>query len=103
VTEEEKEPVAEVAETPEYEFQKETAESEAPVAGEELPGVEIEEKKSEAAEPPEAEMEEVHKYTAEELGNMVKADLLALCTEKGIEADRKMTKARIIELITGGV
>jgi hypothetical protein len=88
-----------VAEAGAQEIGTETAASAEPEAGEELPGVEIEEKKGAVAEPSEAEKEEPHKYTAEELGNMLKADLLALCTEKGIEADRRMTKAQIIELI----
>lgn len=84
VTEEVKEMVAETAETPEHELQKDTAESEAPVAGEASPGAETEE---EAA--------------TEVLEKMLKGDLLKLCIEKGIEADKRMTKAEIIELISG--
>lgn len=97
--EETKEVVAEAAETAEHQLQEEVVEPEAPVAGEELPGAAAEEEKGAVAEPSETEKEEPHKYTTEELGNMLKADLLTLCTEKGIEADRRMTKARIIELI----
>ncbi|MBI4766561.1 MAG: hypothetical protein HY787_18505 [Deltaproteobacteria bacterium] len=39
------------------------------------------------------------KYTRELLGNKLKGDLLALCTEKGVTADKSMTKAEIIELL----
>ena len=37
--------------------------------------------------------------TTEVLETMLKGDLLKLCKEKGIEADKRMTKAEIIELI----
>lgn len=37
--------------------------------------------------------------TTEELEAMLKADLLALCKEKGIEVDKRMTKLDIVELI----
>ena len=81
-TEEAKEIVAEAAETPEHELQKDTAEPEAPVAGEASPGADTQEK------------------TAPEVfEKMLKSDLLKLCLEKGIEADKKMTKPKIIELI----
>jgi hypothetical protein len=32
---------------------------------------------------------------------LLKSDLLQICSEKGIEADKKMTKAELIELISG--
>ena len=82
VAEEEKEIVAEAAEPPEPERQKEPAESEAPVAGEAMPGAVAE-----------------GKATTEELEAMLKSDLLELCMKKGIEADKRMTKAEIIDLI----
>jgi len=74
--------VAEAAETPEHELQKDTAESEAPVAGEASPGAVMQENTA-----------------TEGLEKMLKGDLLKLCLEKGIEADKKMTKPEIIELI----
>jgi len=46
-----------------------------------------------------AETKEV--ATTEVLETMLKGDLLKLCREKGIEADKRMTKAEIIELILG--
>ena len=46
-----------------------------------------------------AETKEV--ATTEVLETMLKGDLLKLCREKGIEADKRMTKAVIIELILG--
>ena len=39
---------------------------------------------------------------AEELETMLKSDLLQLCREKGIEADKRMTKDAIIRLIVAG-
>jgi len=84
VTEEAKEIVAEAAETPEHELQKGPAESEAPVAGEASPDA-VTEKKA----------------ATEELEKMLKGDLLKLCKEKEIEANERMTKAAIIELILG--
>lgn len=50
-------------------------------------------------QPAEAPRVKPPKYTRELLGNKLKGDLLALCTEKGIAADRSMTKAEIIELL----
>ena len=82
VTEKAKEIVAEAAETPEHELQKDTAESEAPVAVEVATGAVTEENTA-----------------PEVLEKMLKGDLLELCIEKGIEADKKMTKPEIIELI----
>jgi hypothetical protein len=82
--EEAKEIVAEAAETPEHELQKDTAEPEAPVAGGASPGAVPEEKAA-----------------AEGLEKMLKSDLLKLCKEKGIEANERMTRAVIIELILG--
>ena len=84
VTEKAKEIVAEAAETPEHELQKDTAEPEAPVAGEASPGAVTEEN-----------------TVPEVLEKMLKGDLLKLCLEKGIEADKKKTKPEIIELILG--
>ena len=84
VTEEVKEIVAEAAETPEHELQKDTAESEAPVAGEASPGAGTTEN-----------------TPAEAFEKMLKSELLKLCLEKGIEADKKMTKPEIIALILG--
>jgi len=84
VTEEVSERVAEAAETPEHELQKDTAESEAPVA------VEV------------ATDAVTQENTATEVfEKMLKSDLLKLCLEKGIEADKKMTKPEIIALILG--
>ncbi len=60
----------------------EPAASEAPVAGEASPGAVTEENTA-----------------TEALEKMLKDDLLKLCLEKGIEADKRMTKAGIIELI----
>jgi hypothetical protein len=81
-TEEVKEIVAAAAETPEDELQKDTAGPEAPVAGEASP----------SAVTPENPATEVFE-------KMLKGDLLKLCLEKGIEADKKMTKPEIIDLI----
>jgi hypothetical protein len=81
-TEEAKEVVAEAAETPEPELPKGTAATEVPGASETSPGAATEEKTS-----------------SEALEKMLKSDLLKLCIEKGIEADKKMTKPEIIELI----
>jgi hypothetical protein len=100
-TEQERAANAEVSEPPIDELPKETSAAEAPVASEVSTVTapeEVEEIVPETAATPE---QELHKYTTEELQNMLKADLLALCTEKGIEADRRMTKAEIIELILG--
>jgi hypothetical protein len=74
---------------------------EAPVASEVSTGAATGEGGGVSAEIPETEKEGPHKYSTEELGNMLKVDLLALCKEKGIEADRRMKKAEIIELILG--
>jgi hypothetical protein len=82
VTEDVKETVAEAAEAPEHELPKAPAEPEAPVAGEAAPGAETEEK-----------------VTTEGLEKMLKGDLLKLCKEKGIEANERMTKTAIIELL----
>ena len=81
-TEEVSDILAEAAETPEHELQKDTTESEAPVDGEASVGAE---KKEEAS--------------TEVLETMLKADLLKLCMEKGIEADKRMTKTEVIALI----
>lgn len=72
------------AETPGEKMQMETAESgaPAPVASESSPGAET---KQEAV--------------PEELETMPKSELLKLCTDRGIDADQRMTKAAIIELI----
>ncbi|MEI7635850.1 MAG: hypothetical protein WCJ37_00970 [Syntrophus sp. (in: bacteria)] len=48
-----------------------------------------------------ADAETKEAATTEELEEMLKTDLLTLCKEKGIEADKRMTKAEIIELIVG--
>ena len=82
VTEGVSEKVAEAAETPDHELQKDTAEAEAPVVGEASPGAVTQENTA-----------------AEGFEKMLKSDLLKLCLEKGIEADKKMTKPEIIELI----
>jgi len=82
--EEAKEIVAEAAETPEHELQKDTAEPEAPVAGGATSAAVTEEKAA-----------------PEGLEKMLKSDLLKLCKEKGIEANERMTRAAIIELILG--
>jgi hypothetical protein len=84
VSEEVKVIVAEAAETPEHELQKDTTEFEAPVDGEASIGAETKEEVS-----------------TEVLETMLKADLLKLCMEKGIEADKRMTKTEIIALILG--
>ena len=84
VTEEVKATVVEAAETPAHELQKDAFESEPPVAGEASTGAET---KGEAS--------------TEALETMLKADLLKLCMEKGIETDKRMTKAEIIALILG--
>ena len=84
VAEEAKEIVAAAAETPEHELQKDTTEFEAPVDGEASIGAETKEEVS-----------------TEVLETMLKADLLKLCMEKGIEADKRMTKTEIIALILG--
>lgn len=82
ITEEIKEIVTEAAETPEHELRKDTTESEAPVDGEASIGAETKEEAS-----------------TEVLETMLKADLLKLCMEKGIEADKRMTKTEIIALV----
>ena len=48
-----------------------------------------------------ADAETKEAATTEELEAMLKADLLTLCKEKGIEADKRMTKAAIIASIVG--
>jgi hypothetical protein len=75
--------MVEAAETPKQELQKEMAESEAPSAAETFPAAETEE------------------AAAVELESLTKSDLLQLCREKGIEADKKMTKGDIIALLAG--
>ncbi len=82
VTEDVKARVAEAAERPEHELQKDPAESAASVASEASPGAETEEKAA-----------------TEQLEKMLKGDLLKLCKEKGIEANDRMTKAAIIDLL----
>jgi len=74
--------VVTAAETPEQELQKEMVETE-PFAVETLP---------------EAETEEA---ATAELETLLKSDLLQICSEKGVEADKKMTKAEIIALLSG--
>ena len=123
VAEEAKEIVAAAAETPEHELQKDTAEPEAPVAGEVATDAvteEVSERVAEAAETPEHELQKdtaeseapvavevatdavTQENTATEVfEKMLKSDLLKLCLEKGIEADKKMTKPEIIALILG--
>ena len=71
-------------EIPDHELQKDSDESEAPVAGEKLPDAETEEKADTAV-----------------LETLLKSDLLNICSEKGIEANKRMTKADLIELISG--
>jgi hypothetical protein len=129
-TEEEKQAEAEVAEPLQEALPEEASAAEVPVAGDPSPEAETEEEKlaeAEVAEPPQEALpavasvteepiaggpspeaeetgtppEENPRYTSEALENMLKADLLALGTEKGIEVDRRMTKAEIIELILG--
>lgn len=73
------------AETPGQKLQEETAKSGVPVAGGSSPGAET---KQEAV--PEA------------LEEMLKSELLKICTDKGIGANERMTKAAIIELIKKG-
>jgi hypothetical protein len=70
------------AETPPQELLPETAGSGVPIAGESSPG-------------PEMKQEAV----PEELDTMLKGELLKICTDRGIDADQRMTKAAIIELI----
>ena len=82
VAEEAKEIVAAAAETPEHELQKDTAEPEAPVAGEVATDAVTQENTA-----------------TEVFEKMLTSDLLKLCLEKGIEADKKMTKPEIIALI----
>lgn len=50
---------------------------------------------------PEADAGMQEAATTEALETMIKGDLLKLCKERGIEADTRMTKAAIIELIAG--
>lgn len=84
-TEETKNGAAEATETPAQELTAESAESTEQEAG--IAAADTETK--EAA------------TTAEVLEAMLKDDLLKLCREKEIEADKRMTKAEIIELILG--
>jgi hypothetical protein len=100
-TEEVREIVPEVAVTQAQEIGTDTVVSAEPEASEALLGAATEEEKGAVAEASEAEKEEPHKYTTEELDSIPKAELLALCTEKGIEVDRRMRKAQIIELLLG--
>ncbi|HLA27997.1 MAG TPA: Rho termination factor N-terminal domain-containing protein [Syntrophales bacterium] len=74
--------LVEAAETPEQEPPKEMAESDAPFASATLTAAE-----TEAA-------------ATVELETLTKNDLLQICSEKGIEADKRMTKSEIIELIS---
>jgi hypothetical protein len=73
--------------------------SEAPVTEDTSPVVETETEEEVLTETQEKQPEQVPAYSREILGNKLKGDLLALCTEKGIEADKSMTKAEIIELL----
>jgi hypothetical protein len=82
VTEEVKEIVAEAAEIQAQEIDKDTAEPEALEVGKASTGRVTKKKAS-----------------TEALETMLKADLLKLCMEKGIEADKRMTKAEILALI----
>jgi hypothetical protein len=75
-------PVAE-AEIRELEMQEEAVESEMSVAGETSAAVETE------------------GAAVIELETLPKSDLMQMCSEKGIEVDKKMTKAEIIALISG--
>jgi len=70
------------AEAPEDELQEGTPDAEAPAAKEAAPDA-----VTEAG------------GTGEALENLLKSDLLKLCQDKGIEADKRMTKSEIIELI----
>ena len=67
------------------------------LTGEDSSGVESE--KEALAESSESHHRKPTIYTMGILGNKLKGDLLALCIEKGIEADKSMTKAEIIELL----
>lgn len=107
----------------------EPASSEAPVAGEVSPGVAMEEeieRVADAAESAEPEVGEApaaaetdqsgapvagesslgaetkQEEAIEALEEMLKGDLLKLCVDRGIDADQRMTKAAIIELIKKG-
>jgi hypothetical protein len=96
--------VAEAVETPEPELQKDTVEAEAPVAGEVSAGVGTDEGSERVAEAAVADEPSPGAGTqentaAEGLEKMLKSDLLKLCLEKGIEADKKMTKPELIDLI----
>jgi hypothetical protein len=77
-----KETDGEAAAAPAQEFQRDAVES-AATAGETSPDSEKEETATGGLE------------------TLLKSDLLKICREKGIEADRKMTKAEIIGLIAG--
>jgi hypothetical protein len=106
-TEETKDVLAEAAETPAPEMAADAAESAEPEAAEEstdnTPVMAAD--TLEAAEPePEAaavvaDAGTKEAATTEALEMMLKRDLLKLCKERGIEADKRMTKAGIIELI----
>ena len=99
----EKETRTEEAEPPTEALPPETPEAEGPImdnAGFDVKSdVETETEKEALTESAEAPQGKPAKYTRELLGNKLKGDLLALCTEKGIAADKNMTKAEIIELL----
>ena len=95
----EKEAWTEEAQPPVEMFPLDTSGPEIPETGETSPGLETEAEKEALPETPETQKEPLPEYTPEMLGNKLKGDLLALCTEKGIEADKSMTKAEIIQLL----
>jgi molybdenum-dependent DNA-binding transcriptional regulator ModE len=97
--EEEKPVETQESEPPQEALLEEASAEEMPVAGSPSPEAETEEEKPAEAQESETLPEELRKGTPEGLEIMLKVDLLALGTEKGIEVDRRMTKAEIIELI----
>lgn len=76
-----------------------TRDSEVPLTAEAPSEAEKETEKEASPDSGEPEQEKPVIYTQEMLGNKLKGDLLALCTAKGLEADKSMTKAEIIELL----
>jgi hypothetical protein len=99
----EKETRTEEAEPPTETLPPETPDAEGPImdnaASDVKSEVETETEKEALPESAETPQGKPAKYTRELLGNKLKGDLLALGTEKGIAADKNMTKAEIIELL----
>jgi hypothetical protein len=96
---EKEEPLTEVAEPPKETLPLDTRDPGVPITDDASSDFEKGTEKEALTESAEAPQGKPAKYTRELLGNKLKGDLLTLCTEKGIVADKSMTKAEIIELL----